>query len=66
MIYYRSHRQPGQRAPIVEQGERDAVFDDPQHEYTRTLLAAVPRIRPEWERARREAAGARAEEGTTA
>ena len=51
---------------IVEQGERDAVFDDPQHEYTRTLLAAVPRIRPEWERARREAADARAEEETTA
>ncbi|MFE7404969.1 ATP-binding cassette domain-containing protein [Isoptericola sp. NPDC057559] len=54
---------------IVEQGARDAVFDDPQHEYTRTLLAAVPRIRPEWERARREAARARPaapEEETTA
>ena len=49
---------------IVEQGERDAVFDDPQHEYTRTLLAAVPRIRPEWERARREAAEARAATAT--
>ncbi|WP_306214449.1 ATP-binding cassette domain-containing protein [Actinoplanes sp. RD1] len=38
---------------VVETGERDAVFGDPQHEYTRTLLAAVPRIRPEWEAARR-------------
>lgn len=45
---------------IVEQGARDAVFGNPQHDYTRTLLAAVPRIRPEWERARRQAAQRRA------
>jgi ABC-type oligopeptide transport system ATPase subunit len=38
---------------IVEAGERDAVFGDPQHDYTKKLLAAVPRIRPEWEAARR-------------
>lgn len=38
---------------IVESGTRDQVFDDPQHEYTRTLLSAVPRINPEWEAARR-------------
>jgi len=37
---------------VVEAGERDDVFDRPQHEYTRKLLAAVPRIRPEWEAAR--------------
>ena len=28
---------------IVEMGPRDAVIGDPQHPYTRTLLAAVPR-----------------------
>ncbi|TDC75167.1 ATP-binding cassette domain-containing protein [Streptomyces hainanensis] len=38
---------------VVESGDRDAVFGAPEHEYTRTLLAAVPRIRPEWEAARR-------------
>ena len=27
----------------VEYGARDAVFSDPQHEYTRTLFAATPR-----------------------
>jgi peptide/nickel transport system ATP-binding protein len=46
---------------VVEAGDRDAVFDRPQHEYTRTLLAAVPRIRPEWEAARQRKARARKE-----
>lgn len=27
---------------IVEQGPRDAIFDAPQHDYTRKLLSAVP------------------------
>ncbi len=27
---------------IVEIGERDQIFDRPQHDYTRTLLAAIP------------------------
>lgn len=27
---------------IVEEGPRDAIFDDPQHDYTRKLLSAVP------------------------
>ena len=28
----------------VEQGSRDEVFNDPQHNYTRTLFAATPRV----------------------
>lgn len=33
-----------QRGRIVEYGSADDVFNNPQHEYTRTLLAAAPRI----------------------
>nr|BFF26414.1 hypothetical protein GCM10025732_43790 [Glycomyces mayteni] len=44
---------------IVESGGRDEVFGDPQDPYTRKLLAAVPRIRPEWDAARRRNEAAR-------
>ena len=30
---------------VVERGESRAVLTDPQHEYTKKLLAAVPTIR---------------------
>jgi peptide/nickel transport system ATP-binding protein len=33
------------RGHIVEAGTRDAIFDDPRHPYTRTLLRAVPELR---------------------
>lgn len=32
------------RGQILESGELQAIFDDPQHEYTRSLLLATPRI----------------------
>jgi len=34
------------RGRIVEYGDGDAVFDHPRDEYTRTLLAAIPRPDP--------------------
>ena len=33
-----------QAGHIVEQGTGEAVLQQPRHEYTRTLLAAVPRL----------------------
>ncbi|WP_308249978.1 ABC transporter ATP-binding protein [Sphaerisporangium fuscum] len=43
------------KGKIVEQGPCGEVFADPQDPYTRTLLAAIPRINPEWDRRRRAA-----------
>lgn len=46
---------------IVETGTRDDVFGDPQDEYTKKLLGAVPRVNPEWDARRRENERRRAE-----
>jgi peptide/nickel transport system ATP-binding protein len=33
-----------QAGRIVEQGQTEAVFTNPQHEYTKTLVSAAPRL----------------------
>ena len=38
---------------IVEQGGRDQIINDPQHEYTKALLSAVPEPDPRRKKTRR-------------
>jgi peptide/nickel transport system ATP-binding protein len=39
---------------LVELADADTLYTNPQHDYTRTLLAAVPRLDPEAAKAQRE------------
>jgi len=45
-----------QQGRIVEMGPRDDLFADPQHEYTRSLMTAIPVADPAQERERRRLA----------
>jgi peptide/nickel transport system ATP-binding protein len=36
------------RGRIVESGNTAAILHDPQHPYTKVLMASVPRLRPGW------------------
>src|SRR5215207_7461094 len=42
------------RGEVVETGATDRVFDDPQHPYTRSLLASVPHLHKKWEQVEQE------------
>jgi glutathione transport system ATP-binding protein len=42
---------------IVELGTRQAIFENPQHSYTRKLLAAVPIADPQRERSKMRVEG---------
>ncbi len=49
LAYYTSDRLlVMHRGRIVEEGSADQVVERPQHEYTRRLLADVPRLHEEW------------------
>jgi peptide/nickel transport system ATP-binding protein len=44
-----------QHGELVEIGDRDQILNNPQNEYTRKLISAVPVPDPEEQRQRREA-----------
>jgi ABC-type oligopeptide transport system ATPase subunit len=51
------------RGEVVETGATDRVFDDPQHPYTRSLLASVPQLHRKWDRDERRLVSEPAGEG---
>jgi peptide/nickel transport system ATP-binding protein len=61
VIRYMSHTVSVMRGGvIVEQGSRERLFANPRHEYTRSLMEAVPVADPPFERERIRAALAQA------
>jgi ABC-type oligopeptide transport system ATPase subunit len=51
------------RGEIVETGATELVFGDPQHPYTRSLLASVPQLHRKWDRDERRRGSEPAGEG---
>jgi ABC-type oligopeptide transport system ATPase subunit len=51
------------RGEVVEQGPTDRVFGQPQHPYTRALLASVPQLHRKWDRTGPVVHGAAGESG---
>ena len=54
------------RGVVVEMGATQKVFDNPQHDYTKLLLTAVPRLHKKWEAGlgpEQEAIGVGSEDG---
>jgi peptide/nickel transport system ATP-binding protein len=51
------------RGEIVETGATELVFGDPQHPYTRSLLASVPQLHRKWDRDERRRVSEPAGEG---
>jgi ABC-type oligopeptide transport system ATPase subunit len=46
-------RRIAHQVAVMSNGARDEVFNHPRDEYTKTLLSAIPRINPDWDKARR-------------
>jgi len=63
--YMAQHIAVMKQGVIVEQGSRDELFSNPQHEYTRGLMAAIPVADPVIERQRRRDAQAQEDIDTT-
>ena len=51
------------RGEVVETGATELVFGDPQHPYTRSLLASVPQLHRKWDRDERRRGSEPAGEG---
>ena len=52
------------RGEVVETGATERVFGNPQHPYTRSLLASVPQLHRKWDRDERRLVSEPAGEGS--